>query len=65
MVVQNKLTLERFVKRYSEANQTPMDIVEAAVSKLDPKSAAYEPAKRCKKAWEELLEVLESAGFDL
>ena len=60
-----KLTLERFCKRYSEANQSPMDIVEAAVAKLDPKSAGHDPAVRCLKAWEELLEVLEANGFEL
>lgn len=61
----NKLNLTRFVKRYSEANQSPMDIVEAAVAKLDPKSGAYEPAVRCLKAWHEMLEVLEAEGFEL
>jgi hypothetical protein len=65
MATSNKLTLERFVKRYSEANQTPMDIVEAAVAKLDHKSGAYEPAKRCLESWNELLEILEASGFEL
>jgi hypothetical protein len=60
-----KLTLEKFVSRYSEANQTEMEIAVAAVKNLKPDCTAYAPAKKCVDAWQELLEVLETAGFEL
>jgi hypothetical protein len=60
-----KITFTAFVKRYSQANQSEMDILVAAVNKLDPHSGAYLAAKECLDKWKAFEEYLEAAGFEL
>ena len=60
-----KLTLEQFIRRYSQANQSEMDIITAAANKLDPKSSAQQVAAQCLEKWRELESYLEAGGFEL
>jgi len=60
-----KLTLTQIVNRYSNANQTEMDIIIACATKLDPHSSAQPIAAQCLALWKQLEEYLESAGFEL
>lgn len=63
-VTPKRITLEAFVRRYSEANQTPADIMEAAVNKLREDSEGHRLAKAAHEAWVEFESYLESAGFE-
>lgn len=63
-MISKKLTLEQFVKRYSQANQSPYDVLKAAANKLDPQSSAQQVAKQCLEKWDEFEEYLVAAGFE-
>ena len=60
-----KISLEAFVRKYSCANQTEYEVVQAAVTKLSPESEGYRLAKKTLDAWIELEEYLDSAGFEI
>ncbi len=60
-----KLSFAAFVRRYSQAKQTEIDVLKAAVTKLDPKSSAHQVAVQCLEKWVEFEAYLEAAGFEL
>lgn len=59
------ITLNQFVKAHSHIQETELDIVRAAIAKLQPQSEAWRLAIRCLNAWEDLEEYLEADGFKL
>lgn len=59
-----RITLEAFVKRYSEANQSLTDVVDAGVNKLREDSEAHRLAKAAQEANRAYEEYLTAAGFE-
>lgn len=59
-----RITLEAFVRRYSEANQSPVDIMEAAVNKLREDSEGHRLAKSAHIAFLAFEEYLIASGFE-
>lgn len=60
-----RITLEAFVRKYSEANQTEFEVLSAAVNKLREDSEAHRLAKQAYEKWLEFDEYLTAAGFEL
>lgn len=59
-----RITLEAFVRRYSEANQSPTDLMKAAVNKLREDSECHRLAKAAHEAWLKFEEYLNVSGFE-
>ena len=59
-----RISLEAFIRRYSEANQSPDDVLSAAVNKLKQDSEAYRLAKDAHAAKQAFEEYLTGAGFE-
>jgi len=59
-----RITLEAFVRRYSEANQTPLEMMEAGTNRLRTDSEGYRLDKAARDAFREYEEFLIAAGFD-
>lgn len=60
-----RVSLQFFAKRYSHANQSELDILDAALKKLDTHSEAYRLAEAEVKARKEFFDYLDAAGFEL
>lgn len=64
MTPPKRITLESFIRKYGEANQTEYAVLKAAVSKLREDSEGYRLAKSAFEKWQEFDEYLTAAGFE-